>query len=87
MDMSLSKIWEMVTPGKPGVLQSTGLQSSDTPEQLNKISSCDVEWFTLAMNQDHSFIFDIASMYCISDSFVDNEGYSSPEKSINAMIL
>ena len=69
------------------MLQSMGLQSSKTPEQLNNNSNCDVEWFTLAMNQDHSVIFDIAPMNCISDSFVDNEGYSSPKKSINAMIL
>ena len=27
MDMSLSKLWEIVKDGKPGVLQSTGLQS------------------------------------------------------------
>ena len=26
MDMSLSKLWESVTTGKPGVLQSMGLQ-------------------------------------------------------------
>jgi len=26
MDMSLSKLWELVMEGKPGVLQSTGLQ-------------------------------------------------------------
>ena len=26
MDMSLSKLWEMVRTGKPGMLQSTGLQ-------------------------------------------------------------
>ena len=26
MDMSLSKLWEMVRTGKPGVLQSMGLQ-------------------------------------------------------------
>ena len=26
MDMSLSKLWEMVMDRKPGVLQSTGLQ-------------------------------------------------------------
>ena len=69
------------------MLQSMGLQSSKTPEQLNNNSNCDIEWFTLAMNQDHSVIFDIAPMNCISDSFVDNEGYSSPKKSINAMIL
>ena len=28
------------------------------------------------MNRDHSVIFEIASRYCISDSFVDHDGYS-----------
>ena len=32
---------------------------------------CDIEWFALEMNWDHSVIFEIASRYCISDSFVD----------------
>ena len=31
---------------------------------------CDIEWFALEMNRDHSVIFEIASKYCISDSFV-----------------
>ena len=34
------------------------------------------EWFSLEMNRDHSVIFEIASKYCISDSFVDYDGYS-----------
>ena len=41
---------------------------------------CDVEWFALEMNQDHSVIFEIAPNYCISDSFVDSEGYSISSK-------
>jgi len=28
------------------------------------------------MNRDHSIVFEIASKYCISDSFVDHDGYS-----------
>ena len=36
----------------------------------------DIEWFPLETNRDHSVIFEIASKYCISDSFVDNDGYS-----------
>ena len=28
------------------------------------------------MNRDHSVIFEIASKYCIADSFVDHDGYS-----------
>ena len=37
---------------------------------------CDIEWFALEMNRDHSVVFEIASKYCISDSFVDHDGYS-----------
>ena len=36
----------------------------------------DMEWFALETNRDHSVIFEIASKYCISDSFVDHDGYS-----------
>ena len=36
----------------------------------------DVEWLALEANQDHSVIFETAPKYCISDSFVDYEGYS-----------
>ena len=36
----------------------------------------DIEWFALEMNSDHSVIFEIASKYCILDSFVDYDGYS-----------
>ena len=35
----------------------------------------DIEWFAFEMNRDHSVIFEIASKYCISDSFVDHDGY------------
>ena len=41
---------------------------------------CDIEWFALEMNRDHSAIFEIASKYCISDSFVDYDGYSISSK-------
>ena len=44
-------------------------------------SYCDIEWFALAMNRDHSvFFFQIASKYCISNSFVDHDGYSISSK-------
>ena len=35
---------------------------------------CDIEWFALETNRDHSVVFEIASKYCISDSFVDHDG-------------
>ena len=37
---------------------------------------CDIEWFALETNRDHCVIFEIASKYCISDYFVDHDGYS-----------
>lgn len=33
----------------------------------------DIEQFALETNRDHSVIFEIASKYCISDSFVDHD--------------
>ena len=35
MDVNLSKLQELVTDKKSGVLQSMGLKESDTTEQLN----------------------------------------------------
>ena len=40
------------------------------------LDNCDIEWFALEMNRDHSVVFEITSKYCISDSFVDHDGYS-----------
>ena len=34
----------------------------------------------LEMNRDHSVIFEIASKYCILDSFDDYDGYSISSK-------
>ena len=41
---------------------------------------CDIEWFALETNRDHSVVFEIEPLYCILDSFVDYEGYSISSK-------
>ena len=41
---------------------------------------CDIEWFVLETNTDHSVVFEIASKYCILASFVDYDGYSISSK-------
>ena len=41
---------------------------------------CDIDWFALETNRNHSFIFDMVPKYCISDSYVDYEGYSISSK-------
>ena len=48
---------------------------------------CDTEWFALEMNRDHYVIFEIASRYCISDSFVDYDGYSLSSNAFYTMII
>ena len=40
------------------------------------MDNCDIEWFALEMNRDHSVVFEIASKYYISDSFVDHDSHS-----------
>ena len=40
----------------------------------------DIEWFALEMNRDRSVVLEIASKYCISDSFLDYDGYSISSK-------
>ena len=37
---------------------------------------CDIEWFALETNGNHSVVFETASKYCILHSFVDHDGYS-----------
>ena len=48
---------------------------------------CDIEWFALETNRDHSVIFEMASKYCISDSFVDYDGYSISSKGFLPTVL
>ena len=40
----------------------------------------DVERFALETNWDHSVAFEVVPKYCILDSFVDCERYSSSSK-------
>ena len=46
----------------------------------HRLGYCDIEWFALKMNRDHSVVFEIGPKYCISDSFADHEGYSISSK-------
>ena len=41
---------------------------------------CDIEWFALETNRDHSVVFENATKYCVLDSFVDYDGYSISSK-------
>ena len=41
---------------------------------------CDIEWFALETNRDHSVVLEIASKYCILGYFVDCYGNSISSK-------
>ena len=67
---------------RTGLLQN-GLVESPSGWGLDT-DYCDIESFALETNRDHSVIFEIASKYCILDSFVEYEGYSISSKRILA---
>ena len=66
----------LVPKGLVGLYRTVHLQLLHVTGCGIDLDYCDIEWFALEMNRDHSVIFEIASKYCISDSFVDHDGYS-----------
>ena len=48
---------------------------------------CDIEWFALEANRDHSVFFEIAPKYCILNSFVDYEGYFISSKGFLPVVV
>ena len=70
--MKRTSFWVLVLKGLVGLHRTIQLQLL----QCYWLDNCDIEWFALEMNRDHSVIFEIASKYSISDSFVDHDGYS-----------
>ena len=70
----------LVLKGLVGLHKTVQLQLLGTSGWGIDLEYCDIKWFALEMNRDHSVIFEIASKYCISDSFVDHDGYSISSK-------
>ena len=70
----------LVLEGLVGLHRTVQLQLLQHYWSGHSLDYCDTEWFALEMNRDHSVIFEIAPKYCISDSFVDYEGYSISSK-------
>ena len=70
----------LVLKGLVGLHRTIQLQLLQLTGWGIDLDYCDIEWFALKMNRDHSVVFEIASKYCISDSFVDHDGYSISSK-------
>ena len=65
----------LVLKGLVGLHRTVQLQVLSITGWGMDLDYCDIEWFALETNRDHSVIFEIASKYCISDSFVDHDGH------------
>ena len=66
----------LVLEGLVGLYRTVQLQLLQHYWSGHRLDYCDIEWFALETNRNHSIVFEIASKYCISDSFVDYDGYS-----------
>ena len=70
----------LVVEGLVGLYRTIRLQLFRVTGWGIDLDYCDIEWFALEKNRDHSVFFEIASKLCISDSFVDYNGYSISSK-------
>ena len=65
----------LVQKGLVGLHRTVQLQLLSITGWGIDLDYCDIEWFALETNRDHSVVFEIASKYCISDSFVDHDDH------------
>ena len=65
----------LVLKGLVGLHRTVQLQLFSITGWGIDLDYCDIEWFALETIRDHSVVFEIASKYCISDSFVDHDGF------------
>ena len=70
----------LVLKGLVGLHKTVQLQLLQRYWLGHRLHYCDIEWFALETNRDHSVVFEMASNYCISESFVDYDGYSISSK-------
>ena len=70
----------LVLEGLVGLHRTVQLQLLQHYWSLINLDYLDIEWFALEMNRDHSVVFEIASKYCILESFVEYDGYSISSK-------
>ena len=70
----------LVLEGLVGFHRTIQLQLLQHISEGIDLDYCDIEWFALEMNRDHSVTFEIASKYCILDSLVDYDGHSISSK-------
>ena len=70
----------LVLAGLVGLHSTVQLQLLQHYWSAHKLGLLSIEWFALETNRVHSVVFEIASKYCVLDSFVDYDGYSISSK-------
>ena len=73
--MKRTSFWVLVLDGPVGLHRTLQFSFFGISGWGIELDYCDVEWFSLETNQDHSVVFEIAPKDCILDSFIDYEGY------------
>ena len=66
--MKRTSFWVLVLEGLVGLHRTVQIQLLSITVRGIDLDYCDIEWFALETNRDHSVIFETASKYCISDS-------------------
>ena len=78
--------WVLILEGLVGLCRTIQLQLLQHYWWGHRLGLLCIEWFALEKNRDHSVfeisVFEIAPKYCISDAFVDYEGYSFSSKGL-----
>ena len=77
----------LVLKGLVGLHRTVQLSFFSVTGWVIDLDYCDTEWFALEMSRDHSVVFEIATKYCILDSFVDNDGYSISSKGFLPVVV
>ena len=82
----------LVLKGLEGLHRTVHLQLLQRYWLGHRFDYGEIEWFAFKMNRDHSAVFEIASAYCILDSFVDHDGYSISSEGflpavVNVMVI
>ena len=72
--MKRTSLWVLILKGLVGLHRTVQLQLLQRYWGIG-LDYGDIEWFALETNSNHSVVFEIASKYCTSDSFVDHDGY------------
>ena len=66
--------WVLVLKGLVGLKEPFNFSFFSVTGSGIDLDYSDIEWFALERNRYYSVIFEIASKYCILESFVDHDG-------------